>query len=222
MKLKSFGCSLIYGNELSDDQGCPSQLTWPSLLAKKLKLQYECYAQPGCGNLQVLEQILNQSIVNEPSIFVVGWSWIDRFDYRVNTPGIDSWKTITPGDNSKLAGTYYRELSSEFRDKFSTLIYIKTAIDTLKQQNIRFIMTYMDPWLFEQRWHVTPAILDLQKQVLPHMTRFEGKNFLDWSRQHGYPEGVKWHPLDQAHDAAADYMIKFFDKQKTINTAQLD
>ena len=208
MKLKSFGCSLIYGSELTDDHGRPSQLTWPALLAKKLELEYECYARPGCGNLQILEQILNQSIVNEPSIFVVGWSWIDRFDYRVNTPGIDSWETITPGDNSKLAKTYYRDLSSEFRDKFSTLIYIKTAIDTLKQQNIRFIMTYMDPWLFEQRWHVTPAILDLQKQVLPHMTTFEGKNFLDWSRHHGYPEGLKWHPLDQAHDAAAQYITK--------------
>jgi hypothetical protein len=208
MKLKSFGCSLIYGSELTDDRGCPSQLTWPALLSKKLELEYECYARPGCGNLQILEQVLNQSISNEPSIFVVGWSWIDRFDYRVNTPGIDSWETITPGDNSKLAKTYYRDLSSEFRDKFSTLIYIKTAIDTLKQQNIRFIMTYMDPWLFEQRWHVTPAILDLQKQVLPHMTTFEGKNFLDWSRHHGYPEGLKWHPLDQAHDAAAQYITK--------------
>jgi hypothetical protein len=222
MKLKSFGCSLIFGNELSDDHGYPSKLTWPALLSKKLELEYECHARPGCGNLQILEQVLNQSIANDPAIFVVGWSWIDRFDYRINTPGIDRWETITSGNNSKLAKTYYRDLSSEFRDKFSTLIYIKTAIDTLKQQNIRFIMTYMDPWLFEQRWHVTPAILDLQKQVLPYMTTFEGKNFLDWSRDHGYPEGVNWHPLDQAHDAAADYMIKFFDKQKTINTAQLN
>jgi hypothetical protein len=208
MKLKSFGCSLIYGNELSDDHSGPSKLTWPAHLAKKLELQYECYARPGCGNLQILEQVLDQAIVNDPCIFVIGWSWIDRFDYRINTPEIDRWETITPGDTSKLAKTYYRDLSSEFRDKFSTLIYIKTAINTLQQQNIQYIMTYMDPWLFEQRWHVTPAILDLQKQVLPHMTTFEGKNFLDWSRQHGYPEGLKWHPLDQAHDAAAQYITK--------------
>jgi hypothetical protein len=32
-------------------------------------------------------------------------------------------------------------------------------------------------------------------------------NFLDWSKQQGYPIGTAAHPLEQAHAAAADYIL---------------
>ena len=215
MKLKSFGCSLIYGSELSDDTGSqPSRLTWPAHVAQHLGMEYECYARPGAGNLQILDQVLNQALTDDPAVFVIGWSWIDRFDY-CDSDG-DAWKTLTPGTETKLAKTYFREISSEFRDKFSTLVYIKTAIETLKQKNIKYIMTYMDPWLFEQRWHVTPAVLDLQEQILPCMTMFEDMNFLDWSRHHNYPETTMWHPLETAHQAAGNYMINLLPQMPII------
>ena len=87
MKLKSFGCSFIFGSELADDgrdrpYATPSQLTWPSHLAQHLGRDYSCYARPGAGNLQILENILNQSAVSDCNdLFVIGWTWIDRFDY---------------------------------------------------------------------------------------------------------------------------------------------
>ena len=49
------------------------------------------------------------------------------------------------------------------------------------------------------------------------MTQFQGRTFLDWSRNHGYPESELLHPLEQAHQAASDYMITVFDKQKIID-----
>ena len=64
MKLKSFGCSYIFGSELSDDLLPPSptkpasQLTWPALLAQRFDLPYECYALPATGNLRILDQLL--------------------------------------------------------------------------------------------------------------------------------------------------------------------
>ena len=62
MKLKSFGCSFIFGSELAYDgrdspYATPSQLTWPAHLAQHLNYNYQCYARPGAGNLQILEQI---------------------------------------------------------------------------------------------------------------------------------------------------------------------
>ena len=62
MNLKSFGCSFIYGNELSDEVGTevylnPSQLTWPALLSKQYDYGYQCYARPGSGNLQIAEKV---------------------------------------------------------------------------------------------------------------------------------------------------------------------
>jgi hypothetical protein len=228
MILKSFGCSFIFGSELSDDgrdglYATPSQLTWPAHLAQGLDYKYQCYARPGAGNLQILEQILNQAASNNNDLFVVGWTWIDRFDYYPADPTILSrspWRTIMPIDTDALAKTYYRDLHSEYRDKFTCLSYIKLAIDTLNQKKIPFIMTYMDGLLFDQQWHATPAVIDLQKYVKSHMTTFENQSFLEWSRAHGYPETTAWHPLEEAHAVAGKYMINVFDTQKTNGLTQ--
>jgi hypothetical protein len=119
-----------------------------------------------------------------------------------------------PVDTDDVAKTYYRNLHAEYRDKFTCLSYIKLAIDTLNQKGIPFIMTYIDKLLFDQRWHTTPAVLDLQEYVKPYMTTFEGQSFLEWSRAHGYPETEAWHPLEEAHRAAGEYVIKLQEKQQ--------
>ena len=124
MNLKSFGCSFIFGSELSDESSRFSQLTWPAHLAHHLTRTYECYAHPGAGNLQILERILNQSAVSDSSdLFVIGWTWIDRFDYYDAdynpTEKITPWSTIMPIDESDIAKVYYKELHSEYRDKFT-------------------------------------------------------------------------------------------------------
>ena len=90
-------------------------------------------------------------------------------------------------------------------------------MDTLNQKNIPFIMTYMDELLFDQKWHTTPAVLNLQEYIKTYMTEFENKTFLDWSRKYNYPETARWHPLEEAHRAASDYIIKVFDTQNTID-----
>lgn len=225
MILKSFGCSFIFGSELADDgpYATPSQLTWPAHLAQGLGYEYQCHARPGAGNLQILEQILNQAAGNNNDLFVVGWTWIDRFDYYpVNPaiPGRSPWRTIMPVDTDKLAKVYYRDVHSEYRDKFTCLSYIKLAIDTLDQKGIPFVMTYMDEISFDQQWHVTPAVIDLQECVKPRMTKFNDLSFLEWSRKNGHPETANWHPLEAAHRAAGDYIIKVFDKQNTSDLAQ--
>jgi hypothetical protein len=229
MNLKSFGCSFIFGSELADDgrdgpYATPSQLTWPAHLARHLDRNYECYARPGAGNLQILESILNQTATsNSADLFVIGWTWIDRFDYYPTnpvTPSRSPWRTIMPVNTDELAKVYYRDLHSEYRDKFTCLSYIKLAVDTLKQKEIPFVMTYMDRLLFDQRWHTTPAVIDLQEYILPCMTEFNEQTFLEWSRANHYPETAAWHPLESAHQAAGDYMIKVFDTQKIIGQAR--
>jgi hypothetical protein len=216
MKLKSFGCSFIYGSDLADDGrgllvATPSQLTWPALLAKNLNYTYECHARPGAGNLRTLEKVLNQSSNSESTVFVIGWTWIDRFDYtavpteptvRSEFIGAEVWKTVMPIDTDVRAHNYYRDLHSQYRDTLTNLIYIKTAIDTLVQKNIPFIMTYMDELLFETQWQYTNAVKDLQDYIQPYMTKFEGSTFLDWSKQQGFPISETLHPLEAAHQAA--------------------
>jgi hypothetical protein len=205
MKIKSFGCSFVFGSELADSgKTRPSQLTWPALLAQHVKSDYECYAVPGSGNLQILDQILNQAVASDSATFVIGWTWIDRFDYYQSWPRTLAWKTIMPTDEDNTAQMYYRDLHSEYRDKFTNLGYIKLAVDTLTQKQIPFLMTYMDELLFDQRWNTSAAVADLQEYVHTYMTKFNGMTFLDWSRKNGYPETQLWHPLEQAHAAAAE------------------
>ena len=217
MRLLSFGCSFIFGNELADDGrdgpwATASRLTWPAHLARALGRSYECHARAGSGNLQIMAQVLDQVPNSGPEdLFVIGWTWIDRFDYYPVNPTDASrspWRTIMPIDRNKVAGIYYKYLHSEYRDKLTNLVYVKTALDALQQRGIPFVMTYMDDLLFDQAWHTTPATQFLQDQLRPHMTDFDGKNFLSWSRENKYSVSDAWHPLEQAHEAAGQLMLQ--------------
>jgi hypothetical protein len=235
MKLKSFGCSLVFGSDLSDElvgtdsaigTGFPtaSRLTWPAHIARHLDLNYCCYARPGAGNLQIMEQALNQAATDEPAVFVISWSWIDRFDYydsNWDSRTLSPWKTIVPVDTDPLSQTYYRDIHSEYRDKLVSLTCIKTVIDTLQQKNIPFVMTYQDRLLFDDRWHITMGVKDLQTYVQPYMTMFEDSTFIEWSKQNKFKISPTMHPLEEAHEAAAKVILPAFDKQKIVDPAQL-
>ena len=89
-----------------------------------------------------------------------------------------------------------------------TLMTIKLVIDTLKQHNQKFIMTYMDDLIFETEWHTTPAIITLQNYIKPYLTTFEGLTFVEWCRKNRYPITEQGHPLEAAHAAAAEYILQ--------------
>jgi hypothetical protein len=231
MNLKSFGCSFIYGSELSDEilhnpaikqAPAPSKITWPAQLARHLEYAYLCYARPGSGNLQIAERALTHLAVNEKALFVINWTYIDRFDY-INLdspskwPGSMPWSTLMPIDESDIATTYFKELHSEIRDKLTTLMYVKLVIDTLLQKQFPFVMTYMDELMLDQRWHTTPAITELQEYIRPHLTTFDGLNFQRWAAKNGHAITSTGHPLDAAHAAAGKLMINVFDTQNTTD-----
>ena len=228
MNLKSFGCSFIYGSELSDEiiydpskKQPPnySKLTWAAHLAQHLNYNYLCYAKPGAGNLQIAERALTHLATNETALFVINWTFIDRFDYfDINNPTRffdNTWSTLMPIDETATAKTYYKNLHSEIRDKLTTLMSIKLVLDTLHQKNCPFIMTYMDDLMFDKQWHTTPAITDMQDYILPHMSTFDGLNLQQFTKKNGYPITRIGHPLEQAHAAAGELMIKVFDTQNT-------
>jgi hypothetical protein len=120
-----------------------------------------------------------------------------------------------PIDQTDTAKTYYKQFHSEIRDKLTTLMSIKLVVDTLRQKNCPFIMTYMDDLMFDKQWHTTPAITDIQDYIRPHMTQFDGMTLQQWTKKNGYPITSIGHPLEQAHAAAGQLMIKVFDTQNT-------
>ena len=216
MKLKSFGCSFIFGTDLHDDgrqaqKPTASNHTWPALLAQRHGWNYTCYARPGAGNLEIAERALSQLCDTEPAVYVIGWTWIDRFSYmhknheRMSNP----WRSIMPVDTDSVAEVYYRDLHSEMRDKLTSLMNVRLVIDALKQHGHKFVMTYMDDLMFDRRWNTTPAISELQGYCEPYMTRFDDKSFLDWSRDRDYEISPTLHPLEDAHFAAFELIDSY-------------
>lgn len=231
MTLTSFGCSFVFGNDLADCEivrvkhQSPSRTyscsTWPALVAARLGYTYDCQARPGSGNLQIAERVLNHGATNPADLVTISWTWIDRFDYMYDAQHTwNPWATLRPTQDSESAKTYYKDLHSEYQDKLTTLIYVKTVIDFLLEKKQKFIMTYMDDLMFDQTWHMSPAVQMLQRSVKPYMTLFDNQTFLNWSRANGYKESKTWHPLEDAHLAAADVVIKAFDKQNTSGPVQ--
>lgn len=205
MKLKSFGCSFIYGSELSDDIESklrPSKKTWPALLAQHLGYQYECYALPGAGNLSIAQQILDQAADPNPSVFVINWTFIDRFDYRYDNIPL-KWHTCRPGDAD--AETYYKLYHDEYRDKLSALINIQACLSALQKHKV--VMTYMDDLMFDQQWHTTPGVVAMQNLLRPVMKEFDGKNFKDWAQNQGHKITAMGHLLESGHQAAFEYAL---------------
>lgn len=223
MKLKSFGCSFIFGSDLADsyDLTRGSKYTWPSLIAQKRNLDYECYAKPGIGNLQIMNSVFEQAHLNDPAIFLINWTWLDRFDYL--NPINDSFVTLRPDGDQVEHKLYYRYFYNDWHSILVNASYLISTISILESQNIKFLMTAMDKRLaysLDQQWQDPRPIRMLQKKLQPYLNWFDGKSFLDWSRDLKFPESKNWHPLEAAHAAAADYMITAFDKQKTSDPVQ--
>jgi hypothetical protein len=149
--IKSFGCSFVYGSDLNDADIAPtgdpitgyvpSKYTWPALIAKKLNFDYECYALPGQGNFKIYSDILLNSYKNEDSVFLINWTWIDRFDY-VND--LEQWQTLRPAGESKEQNFYYRHLHSQLCDTISSARYMLSAAEQLKSLNCPYVLTSIE------------------------------------------------------------------------------
>lgn len=216
----SCGDSFFYGIDLADcsswasdkPDNPPSQYTWPALLAHRLGKPYRSMAFPGVGNLQILQQVIRAvDEYKDSAFYIINWSWIERFDYydketdrceRVNS----GWRTVRPSqDDGQRDMLYYKYFHSELFDKFTSLIYINQAISNLEKYHCRYFMTYMDSLFLDERWHAPGYVRFLQQEVKPKLNDFNGFSFLEWSRSNHFPESHNSHPLEKAHESAADF-----------------
>jgi len=205
MKLLSFGCSFMFGCELPDNTspGVYSRQSWPALFAQHHGWDYHCLAEPGSGNLCIAHNVLNH--LDQDAVFVIGWTWGDRFDFAAAG---DKWNTILPADQDQFSEFFYRWFHSLIRDKLTSLVQINLVLNELQKTQRRFIMTYQDSMFLDQKYHVSPAIIRLQNQIRPHLHNFNGLTFLEWARSQNFPVSDLWHPLADAHRAAAQYAIE--------------
>jgi hypothetical protein len=227
-KIVGFGDSFMFGHELQDNH--TGSKAWPALAAKKLEADYETMAVAGCGNDHIARQIYTYFSNNsaDNTLAVINWTWMNRWDFYIVEH--ETWITLGPTcvperlkdlvDQTQAQDMidFYKQRanSSLLWNKFRNLQTIYAVQNYLKLRNIRNIQTYMDYELFDQQCHAPDYVKELQNLVNPNMQNFHGKNFLDWSRDRGYPVTEPgWHPLEPAHQAACELWIDQY--QRALN-----
>jgi len=218
-KLIGAGCSFIQGAELGDEN---SKLgysvdTYPALIAKKLNLSYDCLAYGGASNIGIAKMILDHDI--QDAILMVQWTFESRVGLQLNLKvnpmlknGIN-WFDLAPGNwlfrkDIWSPPKYMRNLATSGFEKFQEDFYkyvgndetfvlysdlaMKSVLHHAQQQNAKvFFFTASD------------RLIGINRCMA-----FEGKSFIAFAKKHSCPIGKLSHPLHQAHQLAADYILE--------------
>lgn len=216
MKIKkviALGDSFLAGSELKR-----SDTVWPALFAKQHDLEYQCQARPGHTSQFVLRTLFD-AIHHEadPCFFVIHWPSAMRFEYVDRDR--DAWVQINPNgvlngneQSSQVQKIYYQYVNSLLGDKFSNLLMIYTAIQTLKITHHQYAMTTVDDFLFATDFHNPSYVEFLQINCAEHVLDFDKMTFMQWCKQHKFACGPGGHPLEAAHQAASKYFTPLYNK----------
>lgn len=141
-------------------------------------------------------------IDDSDSLYVIGWTYSDRCDYRER----NQWQTLLPHETTRLSRTYFAELQDNYRDQLSALSIIQAAVAALGSRPC--IMICQDQTIF--RHTGTPATEILISGLESKIHWFDGTAFVEWAHNNKYPISATKHPLEAAHRAAADYALNHF------------
>jgi hypothetical protein len=208
MNLLAGGCSLIYGNEISDATTTYSQLTYPALLAKHLGLSYKCTANPGDGNDSICRKII-EATDQQVKLVVVNWSYHNRFEFHYTEKG---WQSLTCTNSlyknlvSDLSVPFFKELTEiySWSKYLQDIILLQTFLNS---KNIPYIFSSSDNEFFNENNVIKYNLLYQKLYELIDFTRWFYWNddfgnkigILKWAKINNYPVGPNHHPLELAH-----------------------
>jgi hypothetical protein len=133
----TFGCSLTYGHGLPDcfspprDPGLnPSNLGWPSIIAKCLDRECINISSPGASNKKIWNDVIHFDYQETDIVFVL-WSYIERSSI------IHSSKKITfIGPWAPDHSNYYKEFYDKHDATLMSSLFVNHANMFLQQKNI--------------------------------------------------------------------------------------
>lgn len=206
-KVIAIGDSFLAGSELASPNN-----TWPALFATAQGIPYRCLALPG-HSIQYVLRTLYECLHREdkPCFFVLHWPSALRFEY-VNKHN-DTWVQINP--NAILNGTaeseqvqraFYQYANSLLGDKWQALSSIFAAKMALDQTDHVYTMSIVDDFLFDTSFHNPDYVTFLQQKCQDSIVDFDGMPFQRWADSRGFAKGRYGHPLEQAHQAAFEYL----------------
>jgi len=156
-KIVSFGDSFVFGSEIENNEN--GELAWPGIAAKKLGLEYETLAIPGCGNESITKQIFEYFSKNKKDnvLAVINWTWKMRWDYPVDAL-TDKWSGLgptcvpsklssffSPFDCNEILNFYNKYILENDRFNISrSLMAIHSAQSYLIQNDVPNVQTMID------------------------------------------------------------------------------
>jgi lysophospholipase L1-like esterase len=198
--LFAFGCSLTYGQSLSD---CwtnkkipygpvPSKQAWPQLLADKLNLNCINLSAPGASNKQILNQIdevVDKISVND--VVFVKWTFHDRWGVK-DLAHKKQWRQIV-----RPHVEWYKWIKMFFTNEdayWINSILIDYTSYLFKERNIKHYYLYTDKEL--------PSMLKCK------ISRFVKDGSINLIR-YDYPPALDdSHPGQEAHKVFAETIYK--------------
>lgn len=215
----SFGDSFTWGTDLSDcTQTWPhgySKLTWPALLAEHIGAAYTCRALGGASNSYILRSLIKRlPLLDSNTLVILNWTYIDRWEFF--NSGSKEWETLRPSgtENHKFFDCYFKNLHSQYWNIYESLKNILFAHELLKNRNVKFISTCLDTQIINEEFvndyfDYNNKSLDVRtiiSLVKDDLSWFNNHGFVDWANTHNFPLGKTKHPLEEAHQAAFEYI----------------
>jgi hypothetical protein len=121
LRLITFGCSLTYGDGLTDKTSA-----WPYILGKQLELSVANKAVPGFSNKQIWLACLKYEAFKPTDTVVILWSHLPRYTVLNNYDSIEKNTTYrigeldwehTPKALNKKLNSYFNDVFDEFDSK---------------------------------------------------------------------------------------------------------
>jgi hypothetical protein len=231
MSLLAAGCSIVFGDELADCTATkPSNHTFPALLAKALRLDYQCVAVPGSGSDSQVRKVL-ENLNDSVNFVVVSWSYIHRYDWHWAGKGWSSLRFT----NSVAGDPDHEKQADHFKQCFYTNVsedyaWYNYARDIVFLQN--WLTCKQVPYLFcgvDSGFTVNASLQSSYQQLWNSIDRNRWFNwhvgnqslgFQDWCMTNAKSDtrftlGSGGHPKEFAHAETARQMIEFI-KQRNL------
>ncbi|MGO9059316.1 MAG: DUF6071 family protein [Candidatus Binataceae bacterium] len=230
MLLYANGCSMTWGDELSD----AAESSYPSLIAKSFGIDLFNASLGGSSNCRILRTSMHwiceylQSGGGPEELFVlIGWSAPDRREFALSseehTPNLNRfWRTLhihheatdaTP-DLVQLRKLIIKSFWCDRETMTRFLITVNSLQSFLVSNSIRFCFSHAMPFC-----ELHPELVPLTRSV--NRDRFfhfmdPKMSFSSYSRDAGVPIGALLHPLEEGHKRWATCLLDFIREKRLL------
>lgn len=222
-RLLSYGCSIVFGDELDDAwYGHPSSNSFSALLAKDQNIAYQCHAIQGGSNERTTRKIAEylREFSQPDDFLIIGWTSIYRKEILI--PEINAVMNFVPGFNPSInfEDMKQRKIVNEAYERYvdnitcvpqnelinDLLNKVELTYNALENSKVKFFMF--------QSFIDSPESFEILQRFTTNKPRFFSQiTILDLVTTHE-PAWVlpRYHPNNDGHKYIKETLLDHFSK----------